>query len=189
MAVQLLRHRFTIEEYHRMGQAGILAEDARVELIEGEVVEMVPIGSHHAACVARLTHVFTLSLGNRVIVWVQSPVRLVPHSEPQPDLTLLRARPDFYAKAHPGPEDVLLLVEVADTTADLDRNVKVPLYAQARIPEVWLVDLTGECIEVFRRPTPQGYRDISQARRGQRLTLEAFPNLNLPADDLLGPAD
>lgn len=189
MAVQLLRHRFTIEEYHRMGQAGILAEDARVELIEGEIVEMTPIGSRHAACVDRFNRLFTGFLGQRVIVRVQNPIRLGPYSEPQPDLTLLRARPDFYAKAHPGPEDVLLLVEVADTTADLDRNVKVPLYAQARIPEVWLVDLTGECIEVFRRPTPQGYRDISQARRGQRLTLEAFPNLHLPADDLLGPAD
>lgn len=136
MSVQLLRRSFTVEEYHRMAEAGILREDDRVELLEGEIVEMTPIGSRHAACVDRLNQLGVRGVGPRAIVRVQSPVRLGERSEPQPDLTLLRARPDFYAHAHPGPADVLLIIEVAEASADADRTVKMPLYARAAIPEV-----------------------------------------------------
>jgi Uma2 family endonuclease len=186
MAVQLLRRLFTVEEYHRMAQAGILTEDDRLELIEGEIVEMAPIGSRHQSCVDRLAELFFRQVADRAIVRVQGPVLLERRSEPQPDLTLLRRRPSFYAIVHPGPEDVLLVVEVCDTTVDYDRQVKVPLYARYGIPEVWLVVLEKGLVEVYRKPTVQGYQEVSQARRGQRLSPEAFPDLELAVDDILG---
>ena len=188
MAVQLFRRRFTVEEYHRMGQAGVFTEDDRVELIEGEIVDMTPIGSRHAASVGRLTHVFASIVGERAIVWVQNPVRLGPDSEPQPDLALLRPRADFYAQAHPGPEDVLLVVEVVDTSAEYDRTVKLPLYARSGIRAAWLVDLATGSVEISSAPTPGGYQRVRSVQRGERLTLEAFPGLELAADDLLGVA-
>jgi len=184
MAVQLLRHLFTVEEYDRMAQAGIFSEDDRVELIEGEIVEMSPIGSRHAACVARLTALFSQVQG-QAIIWVQNPIRLNEHSEPQPDLALLRPREDFYAHGHPRPEDVLLIVEVADTTEDFDREIKVPLYARTGIPEVWVVVLADEHIEVHRRPTPQGYKEGQTLRRGQRLSPQNVPDLDLAVEAML----
>ncbi len=186
MPVQLLRRSFTVEEYNRMIQAGILGEDDRVELLEGEIVEMAPIGSRHAACVDRLNRLFSLRAREATIIRVQSPVRLGERSEPQPDLTLLRPRPDFYASAHPGSGDLLLLVEVAEATASLDRDVKLPLYARAGVPEVWLVDLPGECIEVYRKPTPQGYQEVRQVRRGDRAAPQAFPDIGLAGEEILG---
>ena len=186
MAVQLLRRVFTVEEYHRIANAGILREDDRVELLEGEIVEMTPIGSRHAACVDRLNSLFVRGLGQRGIVRVQSPVRLGERSELQPDLALLRVRPDFYAQAHPGPTDILLLVEVAETSTEVDREVKVPLYARAGIREVWLVDLAGGCVEIYREPAPASYQQVQRVRRGQRLSPHAVPDLELAMDDVLG---
>lgn len=186
MAVQVLKRRFTVEEYYQMGKAGILSKDERVELLEGEIVEMAPIGSRHAACVDRLNHLFSQQVGGRALVRVQNPIRLGPRSEPQPDLTLLRPRPDYYAQAHPGPQDVYLVIEVGETSADFDREVKGPLYARAGIPEVWLIDLSEERVEVYREPIPQGYRVIQQVRRGEHLTLAMFPDLNLAVDAILG---
>ena len=144
MTVQVLRRRFTVDEYHRMGQVGILGEDDRVELLEGEIVEMAPIGSRHQATVDRLTRLFSGRMADAVLVRVQGPVRLAEDSEPQPDVTLLRLRDDFYATAHPGPEDVILLVEVSDSSIEYDREVKLPHYARQVIPEVWIVDLDKE---------------------------------------------
>lgn len=169
-----------------MAQAGILGEDDRVELIEGEIVEMTPIGSKHAAIVGRLTHLFSEQISRRAIIWVQNPIRLGEHSEPQPDLTLLRPREDFYASAHPGPEDVLLVVEVAETSAEYDRQIKVPLYAKARILEVWLINLEGERVEVYRSPSPQGYLKAVTLHRGEKLSPESFPELELKTQDILG---
>lgn len=185
MPVRLLKRHFTVEEYHRMAQAGILSEDDRVELVEGEIVEMVPIGSRHAACVGRLTALFS-AVQTGGIVWVQNPIRLGEHSEPQPDLTLLRPRGDFYASGHPGPQDVLLVVEVAETSADADREVKVPLYARAGIAEVWLVDLEQDVVDVFRDPSQEGYRTISQHRRGDSLAPAALPGIRLDVREILG---
>ena len=185
MPVRLLTRRFTVEEYYRMAQAGILSENDRVELIEGAIVEMAAIGSRHAACVGRLTAVFSAAQTGG-IVWVQNPIRLGEHSEPQPDLALLRPRPDFYASAHPGPGDVLLLIEVSETSTDADREVKVPLYARAGIAEVWLVDLEAEGIELYRQPSAEGYRESRQARRGEALSPGAFSDLTLTADEILG---
>jgi Uma2 family endonuclease len=185
MAVQLQKRLFTVAEYHRMAETGILSEDDRVELIEGEIVAMSPIGSRHAACVARLTALFSRA-GRHVIVWVQNPIRLAENSEPQPDVALLRPRADFYAAEHPGPEDVLLIVEVAETSAASDREVKVPLYARFGIPEVWLVDLAAEQVEVFRQPSSQGYQAILTLRRGESLTPLLLPDLSFTVDALLG---
>ncbi len=186
MAVELVRHRFSVEEYQRMGQVGIFSEDDRVELIEGEIVEMTPIGSRHAACVKRLNSLFTSRLGERAIVSVQDPLSIGARSEPQPDLMLLKPRPDFYAHAHPEPKDVLLIVEVADTSLEYDRKVKIPLYARALIPEVWLVDLNTSSVEVHRDPSPQGFQRIYQVRRGESLAPQAFLDLVLAVANILG---
>ncbi len=147
-----------------MAVAGLFGEDDRVELLEGEIVEMTPIASRHAACVNQLNEAFSDRLRRRVVVSVQNPVRLGTHSEPQPDLALLRLRGDRYAGRHPGPGDVLLLVEVADTTRRWDREHKVPLYAAAGVGEVWLLDVGAEELEVFRRPEGGDYREVTLAR-------------------------
>ncbi len=181
----VVRRKFTVEEYHRLAKAGILGEDDRVELIDGEILEMSPIGARHAACVDRMNRTFS-SLSDRAIVRVQNPVRLGDLAEPQPDLALLRPQADFYAAGHPGPEDVLLVVEVAETSSDYDRQVKVPLYARWGIREVWLVDLEQDRIEVYRAPSPEGYREMVVVERGGRLGPVAFPDLELGAEDVLG---
>lgn len=186
MAIELKRRRFTVDDYYRMAEVGILTEDDRVELLDGEIVQMSPIGSDHAGHVKRLNALFTSRLGARVVVSVQDPVRLSSHSEPQPDLTLLRPRADFYTRAHPQPDDVLLLIEVADTSVETDRRVKMPLYARAGLREVWLVDLTADRVEVYRKPAADGYRASRTLARGEGLSPQAFSELALGVDDLLG---
>jgi Uma2 family endonuclease len=180
-----MRRKFTVDEYHRMAEAGILGEDDRVELIDGEIVQVSPIGSTHAACVARLNMLLS-PLQARGIVWVQNPIRLGDYAEPEPDVAVLRPRGDFYAGAHPGPQDVLLIVEVAETSADRDRAVKVPLYARWGIREVWLVDLERSRIEVYRSPSPRGYQDTRVAGRGEQLSPAALPDFSVSSDDVLG---
>ncbi len=185
MAVDLKKRRFTVAEYRQMAQAGILGEDDRVELIDGEVMEMTPVGRRHASCVARLVHFLGRELGDAVVVWPQNPVELGEYSEPQPDLVLLRPRPDFYSSVDATAEDVLLLVEVSDSTVGPDRRVKVPLYAQGGIPEVWLFDLQQETVTIYRDPAPTGYRTAQVVRRGDRLAPSAFPDRSLAVADLL----
>ncbi len=180
------RRKLDVTEYHRMGAAGILTEEDRVELIEGEIVAMVPIGSDHSSAVARLTRLFVRAAGDRAVVWPQNPVRLSAHSEPQPDVVLLRPREDDYEGRPPSPEDVLLLIEVADSSLRFDRLVKLPLYARHRIPEVWLVDVTTDTMLVSREPTPSGYRTSWTVGRGDRAALLAFPQRELDGVELLG---
>lgn len=179
-----VRHAFTVEDLERMVAAGILREDSRVELIEGEIVERVPIGSRHAACVDRLAQLLFAECGGRAIVRVQNPLRLSPNSLPQPDLALLKYREDFYASSHPGPEDALLVVEVSDESAAYDREVKVPLYARAGIAEVWLVVLPEKLVEVYRQPSPRGFRQRTAYFPGDTLTLEGFGQV--PVSKILG---
>lgn len=169
-----------------MGEAGILRDGERVELIEGEVVEMNPIGSRHAACVKELTWLVSRQLSDEFRVDVQNPVTLNGGLEPQPDLAVVRARD--YRDSLPTPEDVLLLIEVADTSLAYDRNVKLPLYAEAGIQEVWIVDLTGESIERHTNVFGEGYHFTARAGRGEELRSEVSPGLSLRADDVLGPA-
>lgn len=188
MAVPIERRRFTTAEYERMAEAGILGEDDRVELIEGEIVSMSPIGSRHTACVKRFNVQLVRQLGDRAIVSVQDPIRLADDSEPQPDLAILRPRDDFYANGHPEPADVLLVIEVAETSRQYDRRVKLPQYARAGIPEAWLADVNGEIIERHARPANGRYQSVTRFRRGQTLTAATIPGLSLPVDDILGPA-
>lgn len=183
MTVQIQTRPFTVDEYHKMIRANILTEDDQVELLAGELVQMSPIGTRHAACVNRLTHIFTLALGQRAIISVQNPIQLSNLSEPELDVAIVKPRSDFYAQAHPMPEDVLLLVEVADTSAEFDRTVKLPLYAQAGIVEVWLIDLAENQVGVYRQPIPQGYQ---QMEPGQTLSPVALPELEVVIDEMLG---
>jgi Uma2 family endonuclease len=143
-----------------MGEAGVLAPEERTELIEGVIIDMTPIGSQHAAAVSRINAALTRSLAGRGVVWVQSPVILGELSEPQPDLALLRPREDYYAERHPAPADILLVVEVADTTAAFDRHTKLPLYARHAIPEAWLIDLPAGVLEIHRTPEEGGYTRV-----------------------------
>lgn len=186
MALSQPRRRFTVAEYERMGRAGILGEDDRVELIDGEVLQMAPIGSPHALCVNRVTRAFAGVVGDAVLLSIQNPIRLDGYSEPQPDVALLRAHPDLYAHGHPTPEDVLLLVEVADTSAAWERRVKVPLYARAGIQELWLVDLRRGTITVYRDPGPAGYSITRTLRRGETVAPLAFPDRPIPVSAILG---
>ena len=187
MAVTLRRRRFTLDEYHRMGETGILGEDARVELIEGEIIEMTPIGSRHAATVARIHHLFSTRLGDRAVVWSQNPLLLVRYqSEPEPDLMLLAPRSDFYAPGHPEPPDVRLLIEVVDSSLAYDRRTKFPLYARAGVAEAWLIDLDGSRLEIHRDPADAGYASVRVPRRDESFAPLAFPDLSLTLRDLLG---
>jgi Uma2 family endonuclease len=181
---EIARRRFTVHEYHRMAEAGILHEDDRVELIEGDILEMNPIGSRHFTCVNGLTRLLVRGVGDEAIVSVQNPVRLGERLEPQPDLAVIRNRD--YRESLPEPEDVLLLIEVSDSTFSYDRNVKLPLYARAEIPEVWIVDLPSEAVERHTEPTGDGYRLARQARRGEMLESIALPALVVPVDAVLG---
>ncbi|MBI2865667.1 MAG: Uma2 family endonuclease [Chloroflexi bacterium] len=186
MALHVPRRRFTVDEYHRMAEAGILGEDDRVELIEGEITEMTPIGRLHAAAVNRLVNLFVTTFGKEAVVAAQNPVVLDERSEPQPDLAVLHPKADFYASALPTPADVFFLVEVAYSSADPDRRVKTPLYARKGIAEFWLIDLEEETITDYRDPSADGYRTARVYRRDEQLAPAAFPDRSFAVADMLG---
>lgn len=187
MALMRKPRRFTLEEYHRMGEAGILDEDERVELIEGEIVEMTPIGRAHASVVARIAKLFWTHFGDRAIVWVQNPLALPRQvSEFQPDLALLKPRPDFYRGKQVEPADALLVVEVMDSSVAHDRRVKLPIYARGGVPEVWLVDVNESAVETHRQPTTAGYRDRSLVERAGTMAPLAFADTVLAVRDMIG---
>jgi len=185
MSAALTRRRFSVEEYYCMGEAGILHADERTELIRGEVWVMPPIGSGHATGGSRAERTFIQRLGDRAVVRGQYPIRLADDSEPQPDIVLARPDIERYRTAHPGPEDILLVVEISDTTLARDRDVKLPLYAAAGIPEVWLMNLPQDRIEVYRDPAPEGYRSITLVPREGVVTPLAFPDVTIPCTELL----
>lgn len=168
-----------------MAEAGILNGDERVELIEGEIVEMSPIGSRHGSCVDFVTRLCVTRLGESAIVRVQGSIRLDGRNEPEPDIALLKPREDFYSEELPGPNDVMVVMEVADTTLPYDREVKLPLYARAGIPEAWLIDLGGSIVERHTEPAHGTYRARILAVRGEELQSTAIPGLVLRADDVL----
>jgi Uma2 family endonuclease len=185
MVLHVLRGPFTVESYQRLGELGVLGADERVELIAGQVVEMTPIGDRHASCVRRLNRLFSRHLLDVAIVDVQNPVVLGEHDAPQPDLVLLNPRADGYPK-HPRATDVLLVIEVADTTLAYDRDVKIPLYARAGIPEAWLVDLSAERIAVHREPHAGRYAHVGSAGPGDILIPVHLPDVTLAVSDILG---
>jgi Uma2 family endonuclease len=178
------RHRLTVAEYYRMGETGILPPDARVELIEGEVIDMPPIGSFHAGTVEYIGHSLRLACGAQALVRMQNPVFLDLHSEPQPDVALVCPRPDFYRSAHPGSADVLLIVEVADATLAYDTQIKLPLYARYGIPEVWIADLFNRRFLVHRTPTPTGYQDVRTLIDLSAVTPLLLPGVSIDLSDL-----
>ncbi|MGH2759163.1 MAG: Uma2 family endonuclease [Actinomycetota bacterium] len=186
MSVEVRKRLFTVEEFHRMGEAGILDDDARLELWGGEIYEMPPIGPAHQGDVNVLTTKLVRALGDRAIVSVQGPIVLDDYYEPLPDLAVLRPRDDFYRKAHPRPADVFLLVEVADTTLRRDRREKMPVYATAGIPEAWLLDITGRRLEVYSRPSPDGYKATTILTPGELVSPQAFPDVVLAVEGLIG---
>lgn len=181
------RYRFTVDQYHRMGKAGIFHPDSRVELINGEIFEMSPISPWHGGIVNWLNDQFVAALRGRAIVAVQNPAVVDRRSEPQPDLMLVKAREDFYRRAHPTPEDAFLVVEVAHTSLAHDRRRKLPLYARTGVLEVWIVNRRADAVDVFRDPTPDGYREHVVRGRGDHVAPAAFPDLRLSVDEILGP--
>lgn len=168
------RRLFTVDEYYRLAEAGILSENDRVELVEGEIIEMVPIGSRHAAHVKRLISLLTSALDDRAIVAAQDPIRLDRFSEPEPDIAVLRSRDDFYASAHPGPGDIYLIIEVADSSLEYDRSTKVPLYARFGVPNVWLLDLQDEQVECYASPEGGEYGEADVLDGDDQVELEAL---------------
>jgi Uma2 family endonuclease len=185
MVAPPVRRPFTVAEYDRLIAAGILQEDERVELIDGEIVEMAPISIRHAARVNVLSALFLRRVGDLASVSVQNPIQLGERSEPQPDVTLLRRRADHYASALPTAADILLLIEVADSSLEYDRTVKLPLYAQAGIPEVWIVNLAENVIEAHTQPEQGAYTHAQRAARGETLTATTLPDLRVPVDAVL----
>ncbi|MGF1536379.1 MAG: Uma2 family endonuclease [Elainellaceae cyanobacterium] len=186
MTAQILRKKFTVDQYHQMVAAGILAEGDRVELLAGEIIEMSPVGRQHAACVDRLTELLVMAFTPAATVRVQSPIHLSKSSEPQPDVALLRRRDDFYAQGHPQPEDVLAVVEVSDTTVAFDRSVKLLLYARHGIAEVWIVDLNGGAVEVYREPSGSGYQQVQRFGKGEAIAFQRFGERAIAVEEILG---
>lgn len=185
MSIEHARRPFTVAEYDQMVANGILRDDDRVELIEGEIVEMSPIGSPHAACVRKVQHVLPRLLGDRIQISVQCPVAIPDWSEPNPDVALLKPRADYYAAAHPRPRDVQLLIEVADSTFAYDTKTKAPLYAKGGIREYWVIDLNTNRVLVYTRPRGGEYSIIRTHGLGDRFTSQRFPGIEFKVRDLI----
>ena len=181
------KHPISAEEYLRMGEAGVFAPEARLELIEGEIIEMAPIGSPHAGLVTKLTEMFVQRGAGRAVVYAQNPVIISDRSVPQPDLALLKRRADYYSGSHPKVSDILLVVEVADTTLKFDLRTKAPLYARCGIAEVWVIDVNGRLVHVFREPREAGYQATSSAAAGQSVACAALPEVVIEVRELFSP--
>jgi Uma2 family endonuclease len=186
METEVTKRLFTVDEYYRMGEAGIFGPEARLEIIEGEIIEMSPIGNRHAECVNRANALFSARLGSKVLVSVQNPILLNRHTELQPDIVLAKPRDDFYAGRRIAPEDTLLVVEVSDATLRYDLGRKLPLYAKSGVPEVWIENLQDDVVMIYRRPGPATYSTSMTLRRGESIVLDAFPEIPFQVDELLG---
>ena len=185
MPVEITKRLFDVDEYHRMAQAGILSEDDRVELIDGEILAMTPIGPRHNAAVNRANRALVPIVGDDAIVQVQGSVRLGRFNEPEPDIALLRPQSDFYASRLPGPADILLLIEIAESSLNYDREVKTRIYSQAAVQEYWLVDLGARSISCYSEPREGAYQRRRQGRPGQSIAPAALPQCAISVDALL----
>jgi Uma2 family endonuclease len=183
--LSLLTHKFTVEQYHQLSEKEILPPDSRVELINGDILEMSPIGVRHGMTVKRLNAFFAVQLFQKAIISVQDPIQLNDYSEPQPDLALLKFRADFYGDRLPRAEDVLLIIEVADSSYRYDRDLKIPLYAQSGIPEVWLIDLTRQRLLSFSQPQGGHYGQVNDLKNDQIICCDGFPDLFLDLSTIL----
>jgi Uma2 family endonuclease len=180
------RYKLSVGDYHKLGEVGILTEDSRVELIEGELIEMAPIGGAHMGAVNRLNRLLVLAVGDLGVVSIQNPVTLPPHSEPQPDVAILKPGAEGAAPAVPRPDDVLLLIEVADTTLVYDRTTKLKLYAKAGIAETWIVNLQSKRVEVYREPTADGYSRMIELGPGDMASPSALPTVEVAVGEIFG---
>ena len=186
MATEILKKRFTTGDFHLMVEAGILAEHDRVELIEGEIIQMSPVGHRHWVRVNRPNNLFVRAFGERAVISCQSSVELSECSEPQPDIVVFKPRSDFYAGKNPTPADVLLVIEVADSSLRYDREIKIPLYARAGIPEYWIEDAKRDVLHVHRDPAGETYATSFELQRNDVIAPLAFPDLQFSIDHLLG---
>jgi Uma2 family endonuclease len=186
LEAELTRHRFTVAEFLHMAEVDLLGEDSRVELIWGEIVEMSPIYIGHTSTLNRLVWLLTNALGKQVILGIQNPVQLSDKSLPQPDIAVLKFQDNFYGERYPGPEDILLLIEVADSSLKYDQRVKSKLYGAAGIADYWIVNLPSRQIEVYREPRPNGYRTVTHYAPGETLSLLAFQDIALVVDEIIG---
>lgn len=186
MSVQTVRLRFSVDDYYRLIELGMLRDVERAEIIEGELIKRMPTGKRHASCVKRLDEVLRDILGKSVTFSVQDPIRLDEFNEPMPDLALLKRRDDFYLERQPMAEDVLLAVEVSDTTLEYDRNRKIPLYAKAGIPEIWIINLKTGTIETHTEPREYSYNLVKVSRRGETINSNVIPEISLSVDEILG---
>jgi len=178
-------HRFSVQDYYRMAETGVLHPDARVELLDGKIIDMSPIGPFHGGVTNYLNQIFTAAAKGRWLMSVQNPVRLGDHSEPQPDLMLLKPAKDFYRRRHPQPADVFLLIEISDSTLETDQEDKLPAYGRAGLPEVWLVNLNELTVEVYREPNFTGYASKTILQAGEQAKPLAFPDAAVDVAELL----
>ena len=185
MSTLIKRRLFTVHDYHRMGEAGILAEDDRVELIYGEIVAMSPIGNPHNAAVDRANRALVNAVGENAIVRVQGSVRLDEYDEPQPDIVLLKPREDFYASLAAGPENILLIVEMADSSLEYDQKLKAQLYAESGVAEYWVADLNGNCVFAYTGPENKTYRTVRQFLRHESIAPSLLPDCIMQVANLL----
>lgn len=184
MPVQLTEGLLTVAEYHRLAAAGILSWEDRVELLNGKVIPMSPIGSAHAACVEKISELLRLVLGEKAMVRAQNPVTLGNYSEPEPDLAIVARKDNFYADRHPAPHEIFLIIEVADSTLQKDRLEKLPLYAAAGIPEYWIANLEKQELEVYRLPDSDQFLSKTILRRGEEVSFNRF-GASFQVNDLL----
>ncbi len=186
MSAEVATYRFSVEEFNKLGEAGIFDENDRVELLDGEIIIMSPIGVQHAGVVMRLNSILPRRLGERVLLNPQNPTVVDEFSEPQPDIMLLKPREDYYSSRHPRPADILLLIEVSDTTLAYDRGRKLRKYAESGISEVWIVNLKNQTIEQYREPAGMEYQKSGVYGRGQTIEVEAFPEVQFGVEELIG---
>jgi len=180
------RHRITVDEYHRMAEQGSFAPDARVELIDGVIIDMPPIGSPHAAIGSRLDSLLGEVVGRQALVRCQWPIRLGDDSEPQPDIALVRPRENFYEDRHPTAADTLLVIEVSATTLNDDLRTKLRLYARHGIPEYWVVDVVSQRLHVFRRPCGAGYEEAVSVDRPREVEITTLPGISVDLSKIFG---
>ena len=185
MQMDATRKLFTVDDYYKMLDAGILCEDDRVELIEGEIIEMSPMGSRHAAVVSSVTEALVSLFKGKALLRPQLPLRLNEFNEPEPDIAVVKPRPDRYSSRHPGPTDALLVIEISVSSLRYDRDVKLPIYAASQVPEVWIAHLRAATVLVYRDPAGTHYATHLKYGRGESLSCLAFPEIQVAIDDLL----
>jgi Uma2 family endonuclease len=186
MAAEITKKLFTVDEYYSMAEAGIIGPDERVELVEGEIIQMSPIGHRHGVRVVRASTMFFEALGRRAVISTQGTLRLNKRTELEPDLVVFKPRADFYASGRATPADVLLVVEMADTSLSYDRNIKIPLYAAAGIPEVWIQNIKKDVLLVHRDPRGNDYATSLELQRNEFVSPIAFPENRFSIDNLFG---